>query len=92
MRSYWRVMGMWPDPRRFLVVMGVSRTDCLRLFAPALADYDYGDLEAIDSFWLEHWEMLDEEEEPDWIPLEIVPKRPVMIQKSRAAARHMLCA
>jgi hypothetical protein len=85
-------MGMWQDGRQFLVVVGTSRAECLELFAGALDAYDYSDLEVIDSFWLEHWEVFEDEETPDWIPLEIVPKRPVMIRKSRAAARHAQCA
>lgn len=92
MNNRWRIMGMWPDGRQFLVVLGVSRSECLQLFPAALVDYTYDDLEEIDSFWLEHWEIYEDEEDPDWIPLEIVPKRPMMIRKSRAEARRALCA
>lgn len=92
MKQNWRVMGMWLEGAQFLVVLGTSKRDCVARLDRALRGYDHEDLKRVDSLWLEHWEAINEDFEPDWMPTEILSMRRLRLIRAFAAHRRAACA
>lgn len=85
MLTQWRIMGMWQDGRRFLVVLGKSARDCLRQFDDALDDLNYSDAQRIRYLWFERWDPGTELREPSWTAVKAIPVHRIRLLKAQAA-------